>query len=204
MCPPCPPTDRSRTAIRRAGRRRSPGAPAPARRSSRPHARSDRGSADVGCLAHEEAQPHGRGEEALLRGPAVFGGVVAEPRPFRHLGLVVHVRVATLLDRRAAGDEKPGEVPVGRPLPASQPLIRQRMTGPRTDEVEPERASDRFAHFGGFGRAGHVTSTGEQSPRRCRHRLPLPPFGPPFLRWGIGAGRSGSRTTTCRSGRITA
>ena len=41
-----------------------------------------------------------RGEEALLRGPAVFGGVLAEPRPFRHLGLVVHVRVAALLDRR--------------------------------------------------------------------------------------------------------
>ena len=46
--------------------------------------------------------------KALLRGPAVFGGVVAEPRPFRDLGLVVHVRVAALLDRRATGDEKSG------------------------------------------------------------------------------------------------
>ena len=72
-----------------------------------------------------------------------LGGVVAEPRPLRHLGLVVHVRVAALLDRRSARDEKPGEIPVGRPLPAPQPLVGQRMTGPRADEVEPERADDR-------------------------------------------------------------
>ena len=43
-------------------------------------------------LAHEEAQPHGRGEEALLRSPAVFRGIVAEPRFSRDLGLVVPVR----------------------------------------------------------------------------------------------------------------
>ena len=113
----------------------------------------------VDPLAHEEAQPHGRGEEALLRGPAVFGGVVAEPRPFRDLGLVVHVRVAALLDRRATGDEKSGEIPVGRPLPAPQSLVRQRMAGPRTDEVEPERAGDLLADLGGLGRASHVTVT---------------------------------------------
>ena len=113
----------------------------------------------VDSLVHEEAQPHGRGEEALLRGPAVFGGVIAEPRPFRHLGLVVHVRVAALLDRRSARDEKSGEVPVGRPLPAPQSLVGQRMAGPRADEVEPERVDDRLAHFGGFRGASHVTST---------------------------------------------
>ena len=111
----------------------------------------------VDSRAHEEAQPHGRGEEALLRGPAVFGGVVAEPRPFRLLGLVVHVRVAALLYRRATGDEKSGEVPVGRPLPAPQSLVRQRMAGPRANEVESERVGERLANFGGFRQTSHVT-----------------------------------------------
>ena len=64
--------------------------------------------------------------------------------------------------RRAArparhGDEKSGEIPVGRPLPAPQPLVRQRMVGPRTDEVESERAGKRLANFGGFRGASHIS-----------------------------------------------
>ena len=76
---------------------------------------------DLQCLdplAHEEAQPHRRGEEPLLRGPAVFRGVVPEPGPLRDLGLVVHVRIAALPDRRVPGDQEPGEIPVARPHPA--------------------------------------------------------------------------------------
>lgn len=111
----------------------------------------------VDPLAHEEAQPHGRREEALLRGPAVFGGVVAEPRLFRDFGLIVHVRVAALLDRRAPRDEKSGEVPVGRPNPARQTFVGQRMAGPRADEVQVERTDKRLANFGGFRQTSHIT-----------------------------------------------
>ena len=107
-------------------------------------------------LAHEEAQPHGRGEEALLRGPAVFRGVVAEPATLGDFGLVIHVRIAALLDRRSPGNQKPGEVPVGRTHPARQLLVRQRVAGPWADEIESECADDRLAYFGGFRQTNHV------------------------------------------------
>ena len=71
-------------------------------------------------FAHQQAQTHRRGKETLFGGSTVFAGIVAESRFLLDLGLevVVCIRVAPLLGRRPARDQKPRQVPVGRPLPA--------------------------------------------------------------------------------------
>ena len=112
----------------------------------------------VHISTHEEAQPHGRGEEALLRRPPVFRGVVPEPGRLRHFGLLVHVRVATLPGRRPARDQEPGEIPVGRPHPSRKALVRQWMSGPRPDQIKPERTHDLLANLHGFRQTRHVAS----------------------------------------------
>ena len=66
--------------------------------------------------------------------------------------------IPALSGRRTARDQEPGEVPVGRPHPARETLIRQRMPGPRADQIEPERADDLLANLGGFRQTSHVTS----------------------------------------------
>ena len=119
----------------------------------------------VEIRADQEAESHGRGEEALLRRPPVLRRVVPEPCRLRDLGLFVHVRVAALLDRRPTGNQKPGEIPVGRPHPARKSLIRQRMPGPRSNQVEPERPDDLLANLGGFRQTSHVTS--RPAPASC-------------------------------------
>ena len=127
-------------------------------------------------LAHEEAQPHGRGEEALLRGPAVFRGVVSEPSTLGDFRLVIHVCVAAMFDRRSAGNQKPGEIPVGRTHPARQSFVRQRVAGPRADKIESECVDDRLAYFGGFCRASHVTPD-----RRTFATTAISPFVAPAI-----------------------
>ena len=53
---------------------------------------------------------------------------------------------------RSPRDKKSSEVPVGRPHPAEQTFVGQRMAGPRADEIQPESTDKRVANFGGFGR----------------------------------------------------
>ena len=67
----------------------------------------------------------------------LFGAVRMESRILDRVGTgrvlvldlheIVAGKIVTLFDRGAARDEKSGEVPVGRLLPAPQSLIRQRM-----------------------------------------------------------------------------
>ena len=126
----------------------------------------------IGLRFHQEAQPHGRGEEALLRGLAVFNGVVAETRALRDIEIVVHVRIAALLGRHPPGDQKSREIPVGRPHPARQALVRQRVPRPRPDEIESERLHDLFANLGGFRQTSHVTPENRSLPQQCSRRPP--------------------------------
>ena len=111
-------------------------------------------------LAHQKAQTHRRGKETLFGGSTVFAGIVAESRFFLDLGLevVVCIRVAPLLSRRPARDQKPRQVPVGRPLPAPQALVRQGMPRPGTDQIELERLPEPGADFNGSVQLRHVTS----------------------------------------------
>ncbi len=111
-------------------------------------------------LAHQKAQTHRRGKETLFGGSTVFAGIVAESRFFLDLGLevVVCIRVAPLLSRRTARDQKPRQVPVGRPLPAPQALVRQGMPRPGTDQIELECLPESGADFNGSGQLSHVTS----------------------------------------------
>ena len=70
---------------------------------------------------------------------------------------------------RYALGAKPGSARTARGW--KQSLVRQRMAGPRTDEIEPDRADERLANFGGFPDLGGFPQT-SHVPSRGRWQAP--------------------------------
>ena len=80
---------------------------------------------------HEEAQPHRRREEALLRSPALLRRLFRETARLRRLVDVVFlVGVCAQLRLRAGWNQKAGQIPVRRSHPAGQPLVGEGVTSP--------------------------------------------------------------------------
>ena len=111
---------------------------------------ADRHVQRVRLRRDEEAQPHRRRQEALPRRPALFRRLFREaPRLRRLVDVVVLVRVGAPLRLRARRNQEPGQIPVRRAHPAGQPLGRERLARPRTDQVEAQRLGQPPAHLRG-------------------------------------------------------
>ena len=103
---------------------------------------------------HEEAQPHRRREEALLRSPALLRRLFREAARLRRLVDVVFlVGVCAQLRLRAGWNQKAGQIPVRRSHPAGQPLVGEGVTSPGTDQVQVQGVDQALAHPRGIGDA---------------------------------------------------
>ena len=101
---------------------------------------------------HEEAQPHRRREEALLRSLALLRRLLGETARRRRLVDVVFlVGIRTPLRLRAGWNQEAGQIPVRRSHPAGQPLGREGVTTPGADQVQVQGLDQTLAHLDGVG-----------------------------------------------------
>ena len=132
---------------------------------------ADRDVQSIDPLGDQKAQADRRREEAPLRWPAVFRGVVAQPRLSRDLRVKVLVRIGVrpLHRRRPPRNQKTGEKPARRPHPSRQALRRRRMPGPRANQIEFQRLPQAGAHVSGRGHGADEVTAASPSTSADRH-----------------------------------
>ena len=112
----------------------------------------------INLRVHQEAEPHGRREEALLRGLAVlYRGHPRDLHSPRHRDRRPRPASPRCLAGIPRGTRNPVRYQLDRPHSARKALVRQRMPGPRPDQIEPERLHDLLANLGGFRQSRHIT-----------------------------------------------
>ena len=113
----------------------------------------------LGLGGHQESQANGRGEEALLGRAAILVGLLVKSGLLRNLlRLIVLVRVAAFVHRRARRDEEAGQVPVGGPQVFGELLHLQGVSGTRADQIKFQGVNKLGADGEGCGRVGHTCS----------------------------------------------
>ena len=114
----------------------------------------------VDLRGNQKAQAHRRRKEPLLGRSAFFRGIISQTAFTRDLRIEVIVRIGVraLFRRCPSWDQKTREIPVGRPHPPRQALIRERMRGPGTNQVELKRLPQPGANVSGLDRLPHVDS----------------------------------------------
>ena len=124
---------------------------------------------------HEEAQPHRRREEALLRSLALLRRLLGETARRRRLVDVVFlVGIRAQLRPRAGWNQEAGQIPGRRAHPAGQPLGREGVTIPGADQIQVQSLDQALAHRRRIGDGArsplwcHADRSGFTPPRRPR------------------------------------